>query len=231
MEYEEHITQEHLLAETSPNADVPPDDDIDGWIDKCAALSQPEHKVLDRATRPVKMVLVKIWKLAFKVVNSTTILLPAWKECIESERLIPRDVTTKWNSTYDMLTFVLEHCPAVEKFTADLDNNLRDLELSRAEWDIVKQLNNVLMKMHNHYYSRTDESKAYQIAMSNPTSPIQAETAKWEPEWIETAEELVCTEFQDKYQDDEVEITAIAESVPAPDVLFPLPCIVSSRSF
>jgi hypothetical protein len=77
------------------------------------------------------------------------LLLPAWKEAVENqdleERLIPRDVTTRWNSTYDMLTFVLEYRPVVEKFTADRKNELRELELSDEEWDIIRQLNDVLM--------------------------------------------------------------------------------------
>ena len=62
-----------------------------------------------------------------------------------SNRIIPRDVTTRWNSTYDMLTFVLEYRTVVEKFTADRKNEIRELELSEEEWVIVTQLNNVLM--------------------------------------------------------------------------------------
>ena len=87
--------------------------------------------------------------MAFKVVNSTTLLLPSWKDYVAKEglreRLIPRDVTTRWNSTYDMLTFTLEYCHVVEKFVADRKNNLRELELSENEWIIVAQLSEVLM--------------------------------------------------------------------------------------
>ncbi|KAF9537059.1 hypothetical protein CPC08DRAFT_612058, partial [Agrocybe pediades] len=103
------------------------DDDVEGWIDEMAALSVAEREVLAKSIRPVRKVLVKIRKLAFKVINSTTLLLPAWKEAVADDddledRLIPRDVTTRWNSTYDMLAFVLEYRGVVEKFTADRKN-------------------------------------------------------------------------------------------------------------
>ena len=62
-----------------------------------------------------------------------------------SDHIILRDITMRWNSTYDMLTFVLEYRPVVEKFTADRKNEIRELELSEEEWVIVTQLNNILM--------------------------------------------------------------------------------------
>ena len=59
MEFEEHITKERLLEETDDNLGGK-DDDIDGWIDEMVALSQAERDVLKNATRPVKIVLVKV---------------------------------------------------------------------------------------------------------------------------------------------------------------------------
>ncbi|KAF9554477.1 hypothetical protein CPC08DRAFT_616191, partial [Agrocybe pediades] len=98
------------------------EDDVDGWIDEMAALSQAERNVLQESTHPVKLVLVKVRKLAFKVINLTMLLLPAWEEVIAQEKLknkiIPRDVTKRWNSTYDMLCFILEYRSSIEKFTA-----------------------------------------------------------------------------------------------------------------
>ncbi len=44
-----------------------------------------------------------------------------------------------------MLAFVLAYRVVVEKFTADLENDSRELELTKEEWDIVKQLCDVLM--------------------------------------------------------------------------------------
>ena len=37
---------------------------------------------------------------------------------------MPRDVSTRWNSTYDMIVFALEYCKAIAAMTADADNNL-----------------------------------------------------------------------------------------------------------
>ncbi len=43
-----------------------------------------------------------------------------------------------------MIRTVLEYKSAVKKITADQDNGLRDYELSRSEWEIVKDLHDVL---------------------------------------------------------------------------------------
>ncbi|KAF8976045.1 hypothetical protein BDQ17DRAFT_1459461, partial [Cyathus striatus] len=73
-------------------------DNIDGWVDKVAALSQAEWKVIKGKLKPIKLVLAKVQKLAFKTIYSTTDLLPAWTACLKElglpVRLIPRDVRT-----------------------------------------------------------------------------------------------------------------------------------------
>jgi hypothetical protein len=83
-------------------------------------------------------------KLSFALINSTTILLPAWKACLKelerAVRIMPRDVRTRWNSTYDMLQFALEYKDAVKIVTSDLSNGLRKYELNDEEWIIVKEL-------------------------------------------------------------------------------------------
>lgn len=86
--------------------------------------------------------------MAFTIIDSSTILLPAWKTLLQElelkERLMPRDVATRWNSTYDMLVFALEYRAAIDAMSADKTNNLRKFELSEGEWTIMKQLYNVL---------------------------------------------------------------------------------------
>ena len=128
------------------------------------ALSHAEREVLQNSLWPVRMLLVKVFivirilwdayhvhqirKLAFKTINSTTLLLPAWAHCLEDLelelKLIPCDVTTWWNSTYDMLSFVLEHQKAIDNYTGDQKNELQGFELTVEEWEVVKQLCDIL---------------------------------------------------------------------------------------
>ena len=61
-----------------------------------------------------------------------------------NERYIPRDVRTRWNSTYDMLAVTLKYQRVYNAFTADLENGLRAFELKKRDWKIVEQLADVL---------------------------------------------------------------------------------------
>lgn len=54
-----------------------------------------------------------------------------------SPRLIPRDVVTQWNSTYDMMIMATAYAKVIDDITADKDLRLRPLELSHTEWDIM----------------------------------------------------------------------------------------------
>jgi hypothetical protein len=106
------------------------DDNIEGWLDEEALLSKEERKDANRDMLLVRTVLVKVQlgspadnsgtdknpqlrKLAFKIVNLSTLLLPAWKAVLKevelAEALLPRDVCTRWNSTYLMLDFAVRH--------------------------------------------------------------------------------------------------------------------------
>jgi len=70
----------------------------------------------------------KLRKIAFRVINLSTIVLPAWQKLLKElripDRIMPCDVTTRWNSTYDMLKFALEYCKAIDILTADRQNDL-----------------------------------------------------------------------------------------------------------
>ena len=57
---------------------------------------------------------------------------------------MPCDVCTCWNSTYDMLKFVLEYKEAIKMFTLDLKNDLHKFKLNDEEWGLVKELSNML---------------------------------------------------------------------------------------
>jgi hypothetical protein len=58
--------------------------------------------------------------------------------------MMPRDVTTRWNSTFNMLDFAVEHITAIDAITSDHDMKLRQYELSEDEWDVARQLRDVL---------------------------------------------------------------------------------------
>jgi len=57
-------------------------------------------------------------------------------------QMMPHDVATCWNSTYDMLVFALEYCQMIDKISVDRDT--RKYELSEEEWELVQQLCDVL---------------------------------------------------------------------------------------
>ncbi|KAG2156527.1 uncharacterized protein EDB93DRAFT_1079246 [Suillus bovinus] len=96
-------------------------DNDDGWVDEVGELDPDERLALEKSILPVKLALVKLRKLAYKVIHSTTIVLPAWRKILEDLQapvtLMPRDVSTCWNSTFDMLEYAIEHREAVDTVT------------------------------------------------------------------------------------------------------------------
>ena len=60
------------------------------------------------------------------------------------QRMMPHNVTTCWNSTYDMLEFAVEYCEALESITGNQRMKLRQYELTEEDWKIVTQLRDVL---------------------------------------------------------------------------------------
>jgi hypothetical protein len=87
-------------------------------------------------------------QLSYAVIHSTTIVLPAWHvACLSAKlrpRLIPRDVVTRWNSTYDMLLFACKYRMAIDSLTADKTFKLRQFELDHDDWVIIDDLISVL---------------------------------------------------------------------------------------
>lgn len=68
----------------------------------------------------------------------------ALKEHGLPQRLIPRDVKTRWNSTYDMLDVAVRYREAVETLCSKADRGLRAFELTAEEWTIAEELRDVL---------------------------------------------------------------------------------------
>jgi len=99
----------------------------------------------------------KVWKITFKIVHSATILLPEWRRVVAdlalkypelTEHLIPRDVITRWNSTYNMLEVALKYRKAIDIMMSSRENRLREYELTWDEWNIAAQLRDVLNICH-----------------------------------------------------------------------------------
>ena len=90
--------------------------------------------------------------MAFKIINSSTLLLPEWKATLRElrlpERLLPRDVRTRWNSTFDMLDTAVKYRKAIDRMCSDKKNKLRSYELAKEEWEIARQLREVLKVRH-----------------------------------------------------------------------------------
>ncbi|KAJ7664174.1 hypothetical protein B0H14DRAFT_2658689 [Mycena olivaceomarginata] len=56
------------------------------------------------------------------------------------ERLIPRDVRTRWNSAFDMFLFSFKYRRAVDAITAEKSLKLCKFELDELEWKILGDL-------------------------------------------------------------------------------------------
>jgi hypothetical protein len=92
--------------------------------------------------------LTKMRKISSTIKNSTTLLLPAWYKTISSQGLppcmMPQDVSTRWNSTFDMLEFAVRYRTAIDAMTAVRHFDLRKYELVPTEWKIASELRDVL---------------------------------------------------------------------------------------
>jgi hypothetical protein len=157
---------EELVTAVEQSAEDKDEDDMDGWVDERATLDKNECEQLDKSTRPVKLVLVKVatfsllrqlcdshvllqlCKLVYSILHSTTIILPRWYDILEKLKIgcqiMPRDVATWWNSTFNMLAFAREYQKAIDAICGDKAMGLRRYELSEAEWKITGQLCDVL---------------------------------------------------------------------------------------
>ena len=91
---------------------------------------------------------IQIRRLSFTIIRSTTITLPAWRATCEANELkpnlIPCDVATRWNSTYDMMRFVLKYWVPIDSITANKSLKLWQFELDNEDWKIIGDLVSVL---------------------------------------------------------------------------------------
>ena len=57
---------------------------------------------------------------------------------------MPRDVSTRWNSTFDMLDFAISYHEAIDALTANRLLKLRRFELDNEEWEVAERLRDTL---------------------------------------------------------------------------------------
>ncbi|KIK20437.1 hypothetical protein PISMIDRAFT_64311, partial [Pisolithus microcarpus 441] len=87
-------------------------------------------------------------QLLFKIIHSSTVLLPAWLATLKDHnlpiRMILCDVPTCWNSTFGVVEFFCEYQVAIEDITNKRKLGLTELTLHGHEWDLLLQLQDVL---------------------------------------------------------------------------------------
>jgi hypothetical protein len=66
--------------------------------------------------------------------------------------MMPRDVTTCWNLTYDMLVFALEYREALDLIMGNQKMKLRQYKLTEEDWQIAGKLHDVF-KVHFYLLS------------------------------------------------------------------------------
>lgn len=138
------------------------DDDDDGLGDERDGMSEEEVAELEESLVPIRLMLTKVsnFKLSLKlsdiiqlraltnaIKSSSTIILPYWLAKLEElglrVRMMPRDVSTRWNSTFDMLKFAINYHAAIA-VTSNHEFNLRKYELADEEWAIAVNLRDTL---------------------------------------------------------------------------------------
>ncbi|KIM68548.1 hypothetical protein SCLCIDRAFT_105396, partial [Scleroderma citrinum Foug A] len=89
-----------------------------------------------------------ICKLSFKVIHSTTLLLPAWIATLKDLDLpvkkILHDCPTRWNLSFDLINFVVDYRAPIKDMTDKRKLGLITYALDDHEWQLLGQLRDIL---------------------------------------------------------------------------------------
>ena len=66
---------------------------------------------------------------------------------------MPQDISTWWNSTFDMLEFTLNNQKALNTITGDWRMELQMFKLLEHEWTLAEQLQDVLEVSSAQFFS------------------------------------------------------------------------------
>ncbi|KAF5319873.1 hypothetical protein D9758_018909 [Tetrapyrgos nigripes] len=160
----ESVLDVELSESECEGDDEDEEDNEEESIDEVSALTDEEKAVFEREVKKTREALQKIRGLSFSVIHSTTIALPEWKRACGRHELkpclLPRDVKTHWNSTFDLLKFALEYRAAVDDVTGNKDLAYRKYELTSKEWEILEDLKYVLEVFKRATLSFSDDHKS-----------------------------------------------------------------------
>ena len=102
----------------------------------------------------------------YAIKNSSTLILPEQLAILNhlaqvskekgktplSSCMMPRDIATCWNSTYEMLSFAYTYRDTYNEITSNRDMKMRKYELLDSDWKIINDLASVL-KVNNTIYN------------------------------------------------------------------------------
>ncbi|KAJ3752499.1 hypothetical protein EV360DRAFT_17820, partial [Lentinula raphanica] len=80
-------------------------------------------------------------KIAYKIINSLTLLLSKWREQLLStdftDHTLLHDVSTRWNSTHNMLVSFLEMKEHINAFIDHSSYKLSEYTITDEEWEVI----------------------------------------------------------------------------------------------
>ena len=151
------------------------------------SASESEHALSMCCAHLVNMLLMftplQAPQSCVSIKNSPMIVIPKWFLMLDKlglgHRMMPRDVSMQWSSTYDMLLFALKYRRTLNVITEDREMKLCQYEMDDEEWGIARELCDVLevFKDATLFFSRDGTPTSQQlflrwIASMKPLPPV-----------------------------------------------------------